>query len=173
MNADSIAVLLASAAAFSALTLVLALYTQSKLQKKRRQHHSTSKSGRPRKQRIPNRDRQRSLSNRGKLQALPEQDFAAGCRMTRSVFEQLLALVEPVLANQTHRKRKLPKNYEQYDRFVDPYVACLYIGGRPAGLEDRSEPRERLLESFSDETKQESANSVEVGEGDREVIFDL
>ena len=126
MNADSIAVLLASAAAFSALTLVLALYTQSKLQKKRRQHHSTTKSGRPRKERIPNRDRQRSLSNRAKLQALPEQDFAAGCRMTRSIFEQLLGLVEPVLANQTHRKRKLPKNYEQYDRFVDPYVALAF-----------------------------------------------
>ncbi len=46
--------------------------------------------------------------------------------MNRVVFEQLLALVAPVLARQTHRKRKLPKNYEEYDRLVDPYIALAF-----------------------------------------------
>jgi hypothetical protein len=46
--------------------------------------------------------------------------------MSRSVFEQLLNLVQPVLMNQTHRKRKLPKNYEEYDRDVDPYVSLAF-----------------------------------------------
>jgi hypothetical protein len=109
--------LLAYAAALSTVTIMVALYNQ----RKRRRGHSR----RPRK-RIANRNRHRSLANREKLQNLPEQEFAAGVRMSRSVFEQLLNLVQPVLMNQTHRKRKLPKNYEEYDRYVDPYVSLAF-----------------------------------------------
>jgi hypothetical protein len=63
--------------------------------------------------------------NRQKLQELSEKDFAAGCRMSREVFEQLLALVENRLG-QRCRKRKLPQKYQTYDRHVDPYVALAF-----------------------------------------------
>ncbi len=111
MDRYQVAALLASAAALSCLSIVLALHKNKKKPKPK-----LKKNGNPRKGRMPNRDRHRSLSNRAKLQALPDDEFASGCKMHRAVFEQLLALVEPVLARQTHRKRKLPRDYEQYDR---------------------------------------------------------
>ena len=122
MDHARVAVLLLSAAALSVLALVLTLHNSNN----RRKQPTFTKRGHARKPRIPNRDRHRSLSNRAKLQNLPDQDFAAGCRMTRAAFEQLLALVEPVLMSQTHRKRKLPKQFEKYDRYVDPYVALAF-----------------------------------------------
>ena len=84
------------------------------------------KDGRLRKARIGNRDRHRSLSNRQKLQQLPDAVFGGTLRMERPKFEQLLAKVEPVLHAQRPRKRKLPLKYKLYDRLVDPYIALAF-----------------------------------------------
>jgi hypothetical protein len=124
MDRTQLAALLATAAAISWLSIVIARHV-AELDKNTKSPKLT-KNGKPRKLRDANRDRHRSLSNRAKLQALPDDEFASGCKMHRAVFEQLLALVEPVLARQTHRKRKLPKNYEEYDRLIDPYIALAF-----------------------------------------------
>lgn len=84
------------------------------------------KDGRLRKARIGNRDRKRSIMNRHKLQALPDNDFYAGARMPRDKFEQLLAKLTPVLLHQKPRQRRLPKKYAQYDRHIDPYIALAF-----------------------------------------------
>jgi hypothetical protein len=119
MEREDVGALLLSAAALSCLSIVLALLDRTKQPK-------LTKAGKPRKGRIPNRDRNRSIANRDKLKQLPESDFASGCRMPRALFEQLLEKIVPVMANQTPRKRKVPKNAEEYDRMVDPYVALAF-----------------------------------------------
>ena len=86
------------------------------------------KDGRLRKKRIANIDRHRSLSNRQKLQQLPDAVFGATVRMERPKFEQLLAKVEPVLHAQRPRKRTLPRKYKLYNRHVDPYSPLLQEG---------------------------------------------
>ena len=85
-----------------------------------------NKNGRLRKQRIGNRDRHRSLANREKLQALPPGIFAAGMRMCRDKFDQLLAKIIPILQQQRPRKRKRARRHHLYDRDVDPYVALAF-----------------------------------------------
>lgn len=121
MDRTQVAALLVSAAYISWISIVIARHATNT-------HKSPklTKRGNPRKARDANRDRHRSLSNRAKLQQLPDEVFASGCRMHRAVFEQLLALIVPVLAQQSRRKRKLPKNYEAYDRLVDPYIALAF-----------------------------------------------
>ena len=66
------------------------------------------------------------MTDREKLKNLPEDVFSSGFRMPRFLFEQLLDKIVPVLANQTVRKRKLPRNREDYDRLLDPYVALAF-----------------------------------------------
>lgn len=107
--------------------MLVALYASTLKDKGRRSktQPALKKNGQPRKKRVPNRKRHRSVMNRQKLQELPEKDFAAGCRMSRQVFEQLLAQVQQRFA-QRCRKRKLPQKYETYDRHVDPYVALAF-----------------------------------------------
>ena len=121
MEREHVAALLISAAALSCFSFVLALLNNNKTKKSK-----LTKRGTPRKDRIPNRHRNRSVVNREKLKALPDQEFAAGCRMPRSLFEQLLEKIVPVMADQTPRKRKLPNNWEDYDRLIDPYVALAF-----------------------------------------------
>ncbi len=107
--------------------MLVALYASALKEKGRRskKQPALKKNGQPRKIRMPNRKRHRSIMNRQKLQDLPEKDFAAGCRMSRQVFEQLLALVQQRFA-QRCRKRKLPQKHQTYDHHVDPYVALAF-----------------------------------------------
>jgi hypothetical protein len=99
---------------------------QDKRNMKKTKTPKLCRNGRPRKPRIANRKRIRSTMDREKLQSLPADDFSAGCRMPREEFEQLLALVEPVLHSQVHRRRKLPAKYRDFNRHVDPYVALAF-----------------------------------------------
>ena len=122
MERELVAVLLTSAAALSYLSIVLAVLDANKKQKESK----LTKSGNPRKGRIPNRERNRSINNREKLEQMPEQHFSAGCRMPRSLFKQLLEKIGPVMVSQNPRKRKLPKNCEDYDRIIDPYIALAF-----------------------------------------------
>ena len=121
MEREHVSALLLSAAALSCLGIVLALLNNNKTKQP-----TLTKGGNPRKGRIPNRSRNRSVANRDKLKLLPEAEFASGFRMPRALFEQLLEKIVPVMANQTPRKRKVPKNAEEYDRVVDPYVALAF-----------------------------------------------
>ncbi len=110
-------------------TSFVVFYLFTVLDKSTRRHShrpSIRENGKARKKRIANINRQRSLLNRKKLQDLPEHIFSSGFRMSRNVFEQLLALLEPLLLQPQKRKRRFPKNFRKYDRHIDPYIALAF-----------------------------------------------
>ena len=122
MELQHVSALLLSAAAVSCLTSIVLLL----LNNNNKKEPKLTKRGTPRKVRIPNLQRNRSVTDREKLKTLPEAVFSSGMRMPRSLFEQLLEKIVPVMASKMHRQRKLPRNSEDHERHVDPYVALAF-----------------------------------------------
>lgn len=107
------------------LLQLVAMHELHNVENKRSKEPKTKRNGQPRKQRIANVSRNRSLANRTELQDMPDAFFAAGCRMSRDVFEQLLQQIIPLLQSK-NRKRRLAKNYNKFDRHIDPYIALAF-----------------------------------------------
>ena len=72
------------------LLQLVAMHELHNAQNKPSKQPKPKKIGQPRKSRVGNVSRNRSLANRRELQDMPDGHFAAGCRMSRDVFEQLL-----------------------------------------------------------------------------------